>query len=62
MTLRNKTAASTADDEDLLDPLRRVVARSTRAVAGKKNIEIVFDVDRSAVDAGVVVLRHCPGG
>lgn len=60
MTLRNKTAASTADDEDLLDPLRRVVARSTRAVAGKKNIEIVFDVDRSAVDAGVVVLPPLP--
>jgi cobaltochelatase CobT len=60
VTLRNKAVASAADDQGLLDPLRRVVARCTRAVARKKNIEIVFDADRPVADANLVVLPPLP--
>src|SRR5258708_7801389 len=56
MSMRNKNAASVADNDDLLDPLRRAVARCTRAVARKKNLEIVFDAGRPTADANLVVL------
>ena len=54
--MRNKNAASVADNDHLLDPLRRAVARCTRAVARKKNLEIVFDAGRPTADAYLVVL------
>jgi cobaltochelatase CobT len=60
MSMRNKNAASVTDNDDLLDPLRRAVARCTRAVAGRKNLEIVFDAGRSAADANLVVLLPLP--
>src|SRR5258708_2503151 len=60
MSMRNKSAASIADSNDLLDPLRRAVARCTRAVARKKNLEIVFDAERPAVNAKLVVLPPLP--
>jgi cobaltochelatase CobT len=60
MSMRNKNAASLADNDDLLDPLRRAVARCTRAVARKKNLEIVFYADRPTVDANLVVLPSLP--
>jgi cobaltochelatase CobT len=59
MSMRNRNAAS-ADNDDLLDPLRRAIARCTRAVAGKKNLEIVFDVERPTADANLVVLPPLP--
>jgi cobaltochelatase CobT len=58
--MRKKSTASTADSNDLLDPLRRAVARCTRAVARKKNLEIVFDAERPAVNAKLVVLPPLP--
>jgi cobaltochelatase CobT len=60
MSMRNKNAASVADNDDLLDPLRRAVARCTRAVARKKNLEIVFDAGRPTADANLVVLPPLP--
>ncbi|SEC69037.1 cobaltochelatase CobT [Bradyrhizobium erythrophlei] len=58
--MRNKSATSIADSEDLLDALRRAVARCTRAVAGKRNLEITFDAERPAVNANLVVLPPLP--
>jgi cobaltochelatase CobT len=60
MSMKNKGAASVAESDDLLDPLRRAVARCTRAVAGKKNLEIVFDAERPTADANLVVLPPLP--
>jgi cobaltochelatase CobT len=58
--MSNKNAASAADNDDLLDPLRRAVARCTRAVARKKDLEIVFDAGRPAADANRVALPPLP--
>jgi cobaltochelatase CobT len=60
MSMRNKSAASAADNDDLLDPLRRAVARCTRAVARRKNLEIIFDAERPIADANRVVLPPLP--
>jgi cobaltochelatase CobT len=58
--MSNKNAASAAENDDLLDPLRRAVARCTRAVARKKDLEIVFDAERPAADANLVALPPLP--
>jgi cobaltochelatase CobT len=60
MSMRNKNAASVADNDDRLDPLRRAVARCTRAVARKKNLEIVFDAERPTADVNLVALPPLP--
>src|ERR1700704_2619748 len=60
MSMRNKSAASVADNEDLLDPLRRAVARCTRAVGRKKNLDIAFGTDWPTANGNRVVLPPLP--
>ena len=58
--MHNENAASAAENDDLLDPLRRAVARCTRALARKKDIEVSFDTGESGVDANLLMLPPLP--